>query len=222
MIRFKTGDILTEDAEALVNTVNCVGVMGRGIALQFKKAFPENFRVYAAACKRGEVGPGQMFVFETQRLTNPLYIVNFPTKRHWRGNSRIEDIEAGLNDLVKVIRARNIHSIAMPPLGSGLGGLEWNSVRRRIEKALRGFNSLDVVVFEPRGAPEAEVMARSRQVPKMTPERAAMVGLMYRYLNGLLDPFLTLPRSAQADVLHASLGPTVEAQVQQGDLRAVR
>ena len=92
MIRFTTGDILAEDAEALVNTVNCVGVMGRGIALQFKKAFPENFRVYADACARGAVQPGHMFVFETRQLTNPRYIINFPTKRHWRGNSRIEDI----------------------------------------------------------------------------------------------------------------------------------
>ena len=192
MIRFKTGDILTEDAEALVNTVNCVGVMGRGIALQFKKAYPENFRLYAAACKRGEIRPGQMYVFETRRLTNPRYIVNFPTKRHWRGNSRIEDIEAGLKDLVKVIRVRDIHSIAVPPLGSGLGGLKWTTVRTRIEKALRGFNNLQVAVFEPCGAPETEAMARSREVPKMTAERAAMVGLMYRYLNGLLDPFVTL------------------------------
>ena len=92
---FKTGDILAEDAEALVNTVNCVGVMGRGIALQFKKAFPDNFRAYAEACKRREIQPGRMFLFKTGQLTNPRYIINFPTKRHWRGNSRIEDIEAG-------------------------------------------------------------------------------------------------------------------------------
>ena len=142
MIRFKSGDILAEDAEALVNTVNCVGVMGRGIALQFKKAFPENFRVYAAACRRGEVQPGRMFVFETGALTNPRYIINFPTKRHWRGNSRIEDIRAGLKDLATVIRDRDIRSIAVPPLGSGLGGLEWSDVRPRIEKALRAFNDL--------------------------------------------------------------------------------
>ena len=192
MIRFKTGDILAEDAEALVNTVNCVGVMGLGIALQFKKAFPENFRVYADACARGEVRPGRMFLFETRQLTNPRYIINFPTKRHWRGNSRIEDIDAGLKALAKVIRERDIRSIAVPPLGSGLGGLEWSDVRPRIEKALRGFNNLDVVVFEPRGAPEAERMVRSREVPKMTPGRAALVGLMNRYLNGLLDPFVTL------------------------------
>ena len=192
MIRFTTGDILAEDAEALVNTVNCVGVMGRGIALQFKKAFPENFRVYAAACRRGEVQPGRMFVFETGALTNPRYIINFPTKRHWRGNSRIEDIDAGLKDLVTVIRERDIRSIAVPPLGAGLGGLEWSEVRPRIEKALLGFNDLDVVVFAPRGAPEPERMIRGREVPKMNPERAVLVGLMNRYLNGLLDPFVTL------------------------------
>ena len=192
MIRFTTGDILAEDAEALVNTVNCVGVMGRGIALQFKKAFPDNFRVYAAACRRGEVQPGRMFVFETGALTNPRYIINFPTKRHWRGNSRIEDIDAGLKDLVTVIRERDIRSIAVPPLGAGLGGLEWSEVHPRIEKALRGFNDLDVVVFEPRGAPDAERMVRGREVPRMSPERAVLVGLMNRYLNGLLDPFVTL------------------------------
>ena len=192
MIRFKTGDILAEDAEALVNTVNCVGIMGRGIALQFKKAFPENFSAYGEACKRGEVQPGRMFLFETEGLTNPRYIINFPTKRHWRGNSRIEDIEAGLEALTEVIREQGIRSIAVPPLGSGLGGLEWNAVRARIENALCGFNDLDVVVFEPRGAAEPGRMVRSREVPKMTPGRAALVGLMDRYLRGLLDPFVSL------------------------------
>ena len=192
MIRFKTGDILAEDVEALINTVNCVGVMGRGIALQFKKALPENFRVYAEACGRGEVRPGRMFVFETGTLVNPRYIINFPTKRHWRDNSRIEDIDAGLEDLVTVIREREIRSIAVPPLGSGLGGLEWDDVRPRIEEALRSFDNLDVVVFEPRGVPEAEKMVRSRTVPKMTSGRATVVGLMDRYVRSLLDPFVTL------------------------------
>ena len=96
MIEYKTGDILAEDVEALVNSVNCVGVMGRGIALQFKKAFPDNFKAYASACTREKVQPGRMFVFETGYLTGPRYIINFPTKRHWRGKSRLEDIEAGL------------------------------------------------------------------------------------------------------------------------------
>ncbi len=192
MIRFKTGDILAEDAEVLVNTVNCVGVMGRGIALQFKKAFPENFRAYAEACARGEVQPGRMFVFETGELANPRLIVNFPTKRHWRGNSRIKDIDAGLVDLARVIREREIRSIAVPPLGSGLGGLNWRQVRPRIKEALCGFDNLDSVVFEPGGAPEAERMVPNCQAPKMTTGRAALVGLMNRYLNGLLDPSITL------------------------------
>src|SRR5262245_17168573 len=137
MIEFKKGDILREDVEALVNTVNCVGIMGRGIALQFKNAFPENFKSYVAACNRNEVQPGRMFVFETGKLTNPRYIINFPTKRHWRGKSRIEDIDAGLVALAGEIRSRNIQSIAIPPLGSGLGGLAWAKVRPRIEDSMR-------------------------------------------------------------------------------------
>ena len=124
MMEFKTGDIFKTDAEALVNSVNCVGVMGRGIALQFKNLYPANFKSYAAACKRDEVKPGQMFVFETGQITNPRYIVNFPTKRHWRGKSRIEDIESGLQALVQEVRDRGIQSIAIPPLGSDLGGYE--------------------------------------------------------------------------------------------------
>ena len=106
MIEYRTGDILTTDAEALVNTVNCVGIMGRGIALQFKNAFPANFKAYAAACNRGEVQPGRMFVFETGTLGNPKYIINFPTKRHWRGKSRMEDIDTGLVALAREIRER--------------------------------------------------------------------------------------------------------------------
>ncbi len=172
MIRFKTGNILAEDAEALVNTVNCVGIMGRGLALQFKKAFPENFRAYAEACEHGKVLPGRMFVFETRTLTNPRFIVNFPTKRHWRNNSRIEDIDAGLVDLARAIRTHGIRSLAVPPLGSGLGGLQWSQVLPRIEEALLGFNSLDIVIFEPRGAPNAERVAHSREARAMTPGRA--------------------------------------------------
>src|SRR5574338_248314 len=108
MIEYKKGDILREDVEALVSTVNCVGIMGRGVALQFKNAFPENFRAYARACNLGQVQPGRMFVFETRQTTNPKYVVNFPTKRHWRGKSRIEDIESGLVALKEEIIARGI------------------------------------------------------------------------------------------------------------------
>lgn len=190
MIHVTTGDILSADAEALVNTVNCVGISGRGIALQFRKSFPDNFKVYAAACKRGEVQPGHMFVFETGRLTNPRYIINFPTKRHWRGNSRLGDIELGLQDLVRQVRDRGIHSIAIPPLGSGLGGLQWSEVRPRIEEALSDLADVRVTLFEPLGAPE--VAANPTEVPKMTAGRAALVGLIHRYLGGLMDPFISL------------------------------
>ena len=192
MVEFKTGDILTEDSDALVNTVNCVGVMGRGIALQFKNAFPDNFKAYADACRRHEVEPGRMFVFETNQLANPRYIINFPTKRHWRSQSRMEDIDTGLKALREVIRERDIQSIAIPPLGSGVGGLNWSRVRQRIEGALRDFKNVHVVIFEPGGAPETRQMSKRRSVPKMTASRAALVGLMDRYLSGLLDPFVTL------------------------------
>ncbi len=192
MIEYKTGDLFSEDAEALVNSVNCVGVMGRGIALQFKNTFPENFKVYAEACKRNEVQPGRMFVFETGQLTNPRYIINFPTKRHWRGKSRMEDIETGLDALVQEIMGRNIRSIALPPLGSGLGGLEWSEVRPRIAAVLQELDDLRVVMFEPGGAPADGRANRSSDVPKMTAGRAALVGLMRCYLGALLDPFMTL------------------------------
>ena len=192
MIEFKTGNILTEDAEALVNTVNCVGYMGRGIALQFKKAYPDNFKSYSIACKREEVQPGRMFVYETNQLTNPHYIINFPTKRHWKGKSRMEDIDAGLVALAEEIRSHNIQSIAIPPLGSGLGGLDWFEVRPRIEKMLEQFGDLKAIVFEPSDSLADTKVNRSTDVPAMTAGRATLVGLMDRYTKALLDPFITL------------------------------
>jgi O-acetyl-ADP-ribose deacetylase (regulator of RNase III) len=192
MIEFTSGDILKDDVDAIVNTVNCVGIMGRGIALQFKNAWPENFKAYEAACKREEVQPGRMFVYEVGQLTTPRYIINFPTKRHWRGKSRIEDIESGLKALVGEIRQRGIRSIAIPPLGSGLGGLDWNDVRPRIEAAMHELPDVRVRIFEPKGAPASDVMHHSREVPTMTAGRAALVELMGRYFRGLLDPTITL------------------------------
>ena len=192
MIEFTTGNVLAANAEALVNTVNCVGIMGRGVALRFKEAYPANFKAYAAACKREEVQPGRMFVFETHTFTNPKYIINFPTKRHWKGKSRIEDIEAGLTALVEEVRKRRITSIAIPPLGSGLGGLAWSSVRPLIAEAFRGLRDVRVIVFEPLPASADEKATKSKAVPKMTAGRAALVVLMNRYLSGLLDPFVTL------------------------------
>lgn len=192
MIETASGDILTADAEALVNTVNCVGIMGRGIALQFRKAFPDNFKAYESVCKRGELHPGQMFIYETGSLTNPRYVINFPTKRHWKGKSRLGDIESGLQALVSEIRRLGIHSVAIPPLGCGLGGLAWEEVRPRIERALAAVSDVRVLLFEPTGSPAHSAAIASQPVPKMTEARAALVGLMQRYLAGLLDPFISL------------------------------
>ena len=192
MIEYKTGDITREGTEALVNTVNCVGFMGKGVALRFKEVFPENFKVYKEACEHEQVQPGRMLVFETGSPVNPRYIINFPTKRHWRGKSRMEDIESGLRALTEEIRHRGIRSIAIPPLGSGFGGLEWTEVRPRIEAALLGLDDLLVTLYEPSGAFDNPVVPRNRPVPKMTAGRAALIGLINRYLTGLLDPFVTL------------------------------
>ena len=191
MMEFKTGDILESKAEALVNTVNCVGIMGRGIALQFKEKFPANFKAYEAACERGELQPGRMFVFPTGWVTGPKFIINFPTKRHWRGKSRIEDIDTGLLALRNEIQERGIRSIAIPPLGAGLGGLDWKQVRPRIEQALKTLDEVQVLIYEP-NQPATRPAASTAQPPRMTTGRAALVGLIRRYLDGLLDPSVTL------------------------------
>jgi O-acetyl-ADP-ribose deacetylase (regulator of RNase III) len=192
MIEIRQGDILQADAEALVNTVNCVGIMGRGIALQFRNAFPENYRVYKTACDRKELHPGIMLVCDLNRLQNPRYVINFPTKRHWKGKSRIEDINTGLEALIAEIRKRNIRSIAVPPLGCGLGGLQWKAVRPVIEQAFQSLSDLRVLLYEPTGAPAPEKMVKEKKVPRMTPGRAALLGLMRRYLAAVMDPSVSL------------------------------
>ncbi|SUS07958.1 Appr-1-p processing protein [Candidatus Defluviicoccus seviourii] len=192
MIERTRGDILEADAEALVNTVNCVGVMGRGVALQFRKAFPENYAAYKAVCERKELRPGRMFVFEAGQLTNPRYIINFPTKDHWKGKSRLTDIDAGLVALVDEVRRLGIRSIAIPPLGCGLGGLEWSDVRPRIERAFGELPEVEVLLYEPAGAPMPAEMAKADVAPRMTVGRAALLGLMNRYLAALMDPFVSL------------------------------
>ncbi len=183
MIEAGQGNLLQADAEALVNTVNTVGHMGKGIALQFKQAYPENFKAYAQAVRTGEVQPGRMFVVPTGLLTNPRYVINFPTKRHWRSPSRIEDIEAGLRALVEEIARLGIRSIAIPPLGCGNGGLEWSDVRPRIVRALEKVPDVRVLLFEPRGAPAATDMPIRTRRPQMTTGRALLVKLMEQYLG---------------------------------------
>lgn len=192
MIELTRGDIVRADAEALVNTVNCVGFMGRGVALQFRKAFPENFKAYKAVCDREGMRPGMMLVHDLGRLMNPRFVINFPTKRHWKGKSRMEDIEAGLEALVEEVRKRGIRSIAVPPLGCGLGGLDWHDVRPRIEEAFSRLPGVRVLLFEPAGAPAAGKMVKDKRVPRMTVGRASLVGLMRRYLAAVMDPTASL------------------------------
>ncbi len=181
MVKFTKGNLLEADVEALVNSVNCVGVMGKGIALQFKRAFPKNFRAYQKACRQQEVQPGQMFIVETGSMLNPRYIINFPTKRHWREKSRIEDIEAGLGALVADVRRLGIRSIAIPPLGSGLGGLDWRHVRPKIEAAFADLSDVRTVIYEPLGVPAPVVMPVAALRPHMTAARAQLILLMAQY-----------------------------------------
>jgi O-acetyl-ADP-ribose deacetylase (regulator of RNase III) len=187
MIHLTRGDILKHEADALVNTVNCMGVMGRGIALQFRRAFEDNYEAYRKAAKAKEIRPGQMFVFERAALERPRWIINFPTKRHWKGKSRIEDIETGLVDLVRVIREKGIRSIAIPPLGCGLGGLDWEVVRPLIEAALTAVPEVEAYLFEPGAAPAATAMVNRTRRPRLTQAKAALLGLMESYLAGLMD-----------------------------------
>jgi O-acetyl-ADP-ribose deacetylase (regulator of RNase III) len=192
MIHSASGDILKQEADALVNTVNCVGVMGRGIALQFRRAFEDNYEAYRTAAKHGEIRPGRMFVFERSALDQPRWIINFPTKRHWKGKSRTEDIEAGLVDLVRVIREKRIRSIAIPPLGCGLGGLDWTVVRPLIEEALSRTPEVNAYLFAPGMAPAAAEMVNRTRRPKLTTAKAAVLGLMQNYLAGLMDVGISL------------------------------
>ena len=174
------GDLLKTPADALVNTVNTVGVMGKGIALQFKLAFPDNYAAYEAACNRGDVQIGKMFVFRREK--SPRFIINFPTKRHWRGKSKIEDIESGLKALIRVVKEEHIKSIAVPPLGCGNGGLDWEQVRPLIEEAFLDLPDLQIQLFYPDGAPKAEDMRSATKPPRMTPGRAVIVEVLRRYV----------------------------------------
>jgi len=192
MIEFIQGDLLASNAEAIVNTVNCVGVMGRGIALQFKNRFPDNYKFYETACKRGDVVPGKVLVYETNSIINPKYIINFPTKRHWRGTSKFEDIENGLIDLVDVIKSKKISSISVPSLGCGLGGLDWKDVKSSLISAFTDVGDVSISIYEPTGAPPSIDMVHCRKQPNMTTGRASLICLMKRYLEGLLDPDITL------------------------------
>ncbi|MPZ79526.1 MAG: hypothetical protein GEV28_03640 [Actinophytocola sp.] len=178
MITEGAGDLLAADTEALVNTVNCVGVMGKGIALQFKRKYPDNFSAYAAACKAGQVRLGKMFVYELSSSTGPRYVINFPTKQHWRAKSRIRDIESGLDDLIETIRSLGIHSIAIPPLGAGNGGLPWPEVEEVIRDKLQAMPDVDVRLYTPSNA----ARNLSPESLKMTWGRATLIQLIEEYV----------------------------------------
>jgi len=179
MIKFTQGNLLEARAEALVNTVNTVGVMGKGIALMFKERFGENMRLYAAACKAKEVQTGKMFVTEVRELDGPRWIVNFPTKQHWKAPSQMVWVEEGLQDLRRFIVEKQIKSIAIPPLGAGNGGLEWAAVREKIESALGDLPNVEIEVFEP--TREYQNVPKRAGVEKLTPARALIAELVRRY-----------------------------------------
>ncbi|WP_082772300.1 macro domain-containing protein [Actinoplanes sp. TFC3] len=182
MIEEARGNLLTADTEALVNTVNTVGVMGKGIALQFKRAFPANFRAYRAACARGEVQLGRVWAFDTGVIGARRYVLNFPTKNHWRSDSRLTDISTGLDSLVTIIGELGITSVAIPALGCGNGGLNWNQVRPLIEAACRRMPDVRAVVYPPEGAPSPTAMPNATQRPPLTHHRALLLATINQYL----------------------------------------
>lgn len=180
-IHINKDDLLRTPADAIVNTVNCVGVMGKGIALQFKQKWPENFKAYELACKEEKVRIGEMFIYDSGGLVQPHFIINFPTKKHWKEKTKIHYIDQGLDDLVKQIIKLGIKSIAIPPLGCGNGGLFWNDVKSLIENAFYELSDVEVQLFEPRGAPDPKTMEVNTKKPNMTPGRAAIVKLLSIY-----------------------------------------
>lgn len=181
-MRFIKGNILDSEAQALVNTVNTVGVMGKGIALQFKEQFPQNYKAYQKACKAGQVKIGSMFVFRETNLDGEKIIINFPTKQEWYRKSQYSYIEEGLNDLARVIRGQGIQSIAIPPLGCGHGGLNWEKVKALITKYLGDLQGVEIIIFEPNT--DFKEILQNKQPDKeikLTPARAMLLYAMFRY-----------------------------------------
>ncbi|WP_256924350.1 macro domain-containing protein [Sphingomonas sp. IBVSS2] len=179
MIRYTTGNLLDAPADALVNTVNTVGVMGKGIALMFKERYPENAKLYERACADDALEPGSIFVTQNSDMFGPRWIVNFSTKKHWRHPSRIEWIRSGLSELHRFITTNHVRSIAIPPLGAGNGGLEWDQVRPEIERAFTDLSDVEIIVFEPTS--KYQNVAKRAGVEKLTPARALVAEIVRRY-----------------------------------------
>lgn len=179
MIKYVEGNLLEAPVEALVNTVNTVGVMGKGIALMFKETFPKNMKEYAQACKVKDVVTGKMFVTQTHDFLGPQWIVNFPTKQHWRSKSKMEWIEDGLDDLKLFIITNNVKSIAIPPLGAGHGGLQWEDVKTRIINKLSDLENVEILIFTPTN--KYQNVVKKEGVQTLTPERAMIAELIRQY-----------------------------------------
>lgn len=179
MLHYTQGNLLAADVDAIVNTVNTVGVMGKGIALMFKERYAANNQAYEAACKTGEVRVGKMFVTATNELDGPSWIINFPTKQHWRQPSKIEWVESGLQDLVRKVRELGISSIALPPLGCGNGGLDWLEVRVLIESAAAQMPDVRVIAYEP--TEKYQNVAKRSGVEDLTIPRALIAETIRRY-----------------------------------------
>lgn len=176
MIQYIIGDLLESKAEALVNTVNTVGIMGKGIALQFKKAFPYNNKIYVKACKEGTFKIGQLLITEEESLYGgKKIIINFPTKTDWKKPSEYSYIKKGLEELVKVIKSRKIKSIAVPPLGAGNGGLKWDNVRIIIEEYLNDIDC-DIYIYQPNYVIQE---ALNKERVKLTPARAMLLAVLF-------------------------------------------
>lgn len=188
-IKYIKGDMFTDRSEAIVNTVNCVGIMGKGVALEFKKRWPQNFKEYKKVCDDKTLSPGLMFIHDNSDMFNagPRYLINFPTKQHWRSKSKISFIEAGLDDLVNQVRKLRIQSVALPPLGCGNGGLEWQEVRKLVETKLAELSEVDFHVYVPE---EHQIKPEYQDVPPdMTAKRAVIVkaiGDFESYFGGSL------------------------------------
>ncbi len=179
MITYTTGNLFEAQVDALVNTVNEVGVMGKGMALQFKESFPDAAREYMDAAKRGDVHVGSVLVTKSHSLSGPRWVIHFPTKRHWRNPSKMQWVSDGLADLRRVIEELGITSIAVPPLGCGNGGLEWVMVRPLIEEALGTLEGVDVLVYEP--SARYATAPKQRGVEELTPARALVAEMVRRY-----------------------------------------
>ncbi|MGO2089071.1 MAG: type II toxin-antitoxin system antitoxin DNA ADP-ribosyl glycohydrolase DarG [Oceanisphaera sp.] len=183
MITYQTGNILHDQADAIINTVNTVGVMGKGLALQFKKAFPENFKIYKKACDDKFLVTGRVLSVPLNSMSAPFYVINFPTKAHWKEKSKLEFIEQGLMSLKTEVRRLDIKSVAIPALGSGLGGLPWEQVEQLIHKHLTEMPDVEWRIYPPQAAPKADAMPNRTKRPAMTAGRAAVLGLIERYMS---------------------------------------